>query len=74
MAVGRPAAAAPIRPLAWEPPYAAGVAIKELPELIKVSHPESENKFYQTSKPGLFPKCDIEMSVKGHSTSLASQR
>ena len=23
----RPAAAAPIRPLAWEPPYAAGVAL-----------------------------------------------
>ena len=26
----RPAAAAPIRPLAWEPPYAAGVAQKNL--------------------------------------------
>ena len=25
---GRPAATAPIRPLAWEPPYAAGVALK----------------------------------------------
>ena len=25
---GRPAAAAPIRPLAWEPPYAVGVALK----------------------------------------------
>ena len=25
---GRPAAVAPIRPLAWEPPYAAGVALK----------------------------------------------
>ena len=24
----RPAAVAPIRPLAWEPPYAAGVALK----------------------------------------------
>ena len=24
----RPAATAPIRPLAWEPPYAAGVALK----------------------------------------------
>ena len=24
----RPAAAAPIQPLAWEPPYAAGVALK----------------------------------------------
>ena len=24
----RPAAAAPIRPLAWEPPYAAGAALK----------------------------------------------
>ena len=26
---GRPAAAAPIRPLAWEPPYATGVALKK---------------------------------------------
>jgi len=25
----RPAALAPIRPLAWEPPYASGVALKE---------------------------------------------
>ena len=25
----RPAAAAPIRPLAWEPPYAAGVALEK---------------------------------------------
>ena len=25
---GRPVATAPIRPLAWEPPYAAGVALK----------------------------------------------
>ena len=25
----RPAAIAPIRPLAWEPPYAAGVALKK---------------------------------------------
>ena len=24
----RPAAAAPIRPLAWEPPYAAGMTLK----------------------------------------------
>ena len=28
VAVARPAATAPIRPLAWEPPYAAGVALK----------------------------------------------
>ena len=25
----RPAAIAPIRPLAWEPPYAAGAALKK---------------------------------------------
>ena len=25
---GRPAGVAPIRPLAWEPPYAVGVALK----------------------------------------------
>jgi len=26
---GRPAATAPIRPLAWEPPYAEGVALEK---------------------------------------------
>ena len=26
----RPAATAPIRPLAWEPPYAMGVALKKI--------------------------------------------
>ena len=29
------AAAAPIRPLAWEPPYAAGVALKRQKKIIK---------------------------------------
>ena len=29
MAVHRPAATAPIGPLAWEPPYAAAVALKK---------------------------------------------
>ena len=34
----RPAAAAPIRPLAWEPPYAAGVALKrQINKLIKIT-------------------------------------
>ena len=28
MAVARPAATAPIRTLAWEPPYAGGAALK----------------------------------------------
>ena len=28
VALGRPAAIAPIGPLAWEPPYATGVALK----------------------------------------------
>ena len=27
-----PAAVAPIRPLAWEPPYATGVALKKTPK------------------------------------------
>ena len=38
----RPAAAAPIGPLAWEPPYAAGVALKK-------SKKKPKNK--QTKKP-----------------------
>ena len=29
VAVCRPAAVAPIRPLAWEPPYATGVALEK---------------------------------------------
>ena len=33
----RPVAIAPIRPLAWEPPYAAGVALKK-------KHKEKEKK------------------------------
>ena len=28
VAVARPEATAPVRPLAWEPPYAMGVALK----------------------------------------------
>ena len=31
----RPAAVAPIRPLAWEPPYAAGAALKSTHTKIK---------------------------------------
>ena len=31
----RPAAAAPVRPLVWEPPYAAGVALKRQEDKIK---------------------------------------
>ena len=31
----RPAATAPIRPLAWEPPYAMGVALKRQKVLLK---------------------------------------
>ena len=30
----RPAATAPIRPLAWEPPYAAGAALKKKRDVI----------------------------------------
>lgn len=30
----------------------------------RVWDPDSETKFYQTSKPGLFTECDIKMSVK----------
>ena len=32
----RPAATAPIRPLAWEPPYAAGAALEKTKNKIKI--------------------------------------
>ena len=38
----RPAAIAPIEPLAWEPPYAAGAALKSRKKKKKaISHPEN---------------------------------
>ena len=35
----RPVAPAPIRPLAWEPPYAAGVALGKTKKKKKVTRP-----------------------------------
>ena len=41
----RPAAAAPIQPLAWEPPHAAGAALKSKKKKKKKKKtPESEHK------------------------------
>ena len=40
----RPAAKAPIRPLAWEPPYATGVALE------KAKRQKNKNKNKQTNK------------------------
>ena len=37
--------------------------LAELPEVTKASDLAYEAKFYQTSKPGLFTKWDIKMSV-----------
>ena len=49
----RPAAVAPIRPLTWEPPYAAGEALKSRKKQIPKPHPRSiENKKYK--KPPTF--------------------
>ena len=36
----RPAAAAPIRPLAWEPPYAVAAAVKREKKCTEASNPE----------------------------------
>ena len=45
----RPEATASIRPLAWEPPYAAGVALKKK---------ESNNEVFLTVKPAHFSKLE----------------
>ena len=39
----RPAAVAPIRPLAWEPPYAAGAALKRQKKKVKVKKNNDNN-------------------------------
>ena len=38
----RPAAVAPIRPLAWEPPYAAGLALKSKTNKQKNTTPQKQ--------------------------------
>ena len=43
----RPAAAAPIGPLAWEPPYAVGAALKKKENKRKKNLPEGKSKFTQ---------------------------
>ena len=45
----RPAATAPIRPLAWEPPYAAGVALKR-PKKKKKKKRKKEGKEKEDKK------------------------
>ena len=44
----KPAAAAPIRPLAWEPPYATGAALKS-----KKKKKKGEKKNLESSSSGL---------------------
>ena len=44
MAVGRLAATAPIRPLAWEPSYAEGVALKSNKKKKKTENKEQKTK------------------------------
>ena len=36
-------ATAPILPLAWEPPYATGVALKRQKDVIAIENPQSPN-------------------------------
>ena len=43
----RPAAIAPIKPLAWEPPYAAGVALKDK-RTNKQTNSTRLNQWYKT--------------------------
>ena len=45
---GRPAATAPIQPLVWEPPYAAGVDLKTKNKQTK--NPNQKKKKTQTKK------------------------
>ena len=58
----RPAAAAPIGPLAWEPPYAAGVALKgqktkKKKKLIRLIRAESSLNYIQETS--IYPAFSI---------------
>ena len=44
----RPAATAPIRPLAWEPPYAAGLALKRQ----KTKDKKKKKRMSEEPRPG----------------------
>ena len=50
--IGRPAATAPIRPLAWEPPYASGAALEKTKRPKK---PKQTNKKNQS----IMKKCNL---------------
>ena len=45
----RPAATAPIRPLAWEPPYAAGMALEKANQSINQSINKNAFEHLQTA-------------------------
>ena len=59
----RPAVTAPIQPLAWEPPYAAGAALENEKRQKDKKNPTNKSsgpvgftgEFYQTSREGLTP-------------------
>ena len=53
----RPAAVAPIRPLVWEPPFAAGAALKQ-----KEKKKKKKKWVKELNRP--LPREDIEMSSK----------
>ena len=46
----RPAATAPIRPLAWEPPYAAEVALVKAKKKTKKPHKQQQQQQQKTTK------------------------
>ena len=46
----RPAATAPIRPPAWEPPYAAGATLKRQKDQKKKKKRKKEKKFQHSSQ------------------------
>ena len=58
----RPAAVAPIRPLAWEPPYAVGVTLKRKKKFrilcIKIHYQESEKMEFPLWPSGNKPSWD----------------
>ena len=69
----RPAAAAPIRPLAWEPPYAAGAAQEktkkpEMPQMTRLPLSASLNILHSSllcCKPGSSASCDHTTAPMG---------
>ena len=51
VAMARPVATAPIRPLAWEPPYATGAALEKAKDKKTKKRKKKKKPYYQIKLP-----------------------